>query len=40
MSEQYEMTKEEQGNSKADAYAVVTIITVVVVTAAFWLLGQ
>ena len=40
MSDQYQMTEEEQGNSKADAFAVVAIVTVVVVTAVFWLLGQ
>lgn len=40
MSDQYQMTEEEQGNAKADAFAAVAIIATIVTTVAFWLLGQ
>jgi hypothetical protein len=40
MSDQYQMTEEEQGNAKADSIAAVLIIITVVATVAFWLLGH
>ena len=40
MSDQHQLTEDEQGNGKADAIGTLVIITTVVVTAVFWLLGQ
>lgn len=40
MSDQYPMTEEESANAKADAFAIISLMAVVVTTVAFWLIGR
>lgn len=40
MADQYELSAEEKADQMSDVWAALATITVVVCTAAFWLLGQ